>query len=79
MVLAADVSGSMQRPVSARSKVQNYDIGLVLAMLLQSRCAHVVTGMFGDRWKAIQVPHTNILATVEEFWHCYNQVSLNFV
>lgn len=67
VVLAADVSGSMQRPVSARSKVQNYDIGLVLAMLLQSRCANVVTGMFGDRWKAIQVPRTNILANVEEF------------
>lgn len=67
VVLAADVSGSMQRPVSARSTVQNYDVGLVLAMLLQSRCAHVVTGMFGDRWKAIQVPRTNILANVEEF------------
>lgn len=67
VVLAADVSGSMQRPVSARSNVQNYDVGLVLAMLLQSRCAHVTTGMFGDRWKVIQVPRTNILANVEEF------------
>lgn len=67
VVLAADVSGSMQRPVSARSNVQNFDVGLLLAMLLQSRCAYVTTGMFGDRWKAIQVPRTNILANVEEF------------
>jgi hypothetical protein len=67
VVLATDVSGSMQRPVSARSTVQNFDIGLVLAMLLQSRCAHVTTGMFGDRWKVIQVPRANILANVEEF------------
>jgi hypothetical protein len=67
VVVAADVSGSMQYPISAMSKVQNFDIGLVLAMLLQNRCANVVTGMFGDQWKVIQVPKTNILANVMEF------------
>jgi hypothetical protein len=67
IVLAADVSGSMQSPVSPKSKVQNFDIGLMLAMLLQNRCANVVTGMFGDKWKIIQVPKDNILASVYEF------------
>ena len=67
VVLAADVSGSMQKPISAKSKVQNYDIGLMLAMLLQSRCENVVTGMFGDTWKVIQVPAKNILSSVMEF------------
>ncbi|MFT3937127.1 MAG: TROVE domain-containing protein [Chitinophagaceae bacterium] len=67
LVIAADVSGSMQKAISAKSKVQNYDIGLMLAMLLQNRCANVVTGMFGDTWKVINVPKKNILANVDEF------------
>jgi hypothetical protein len=67
VVIAADVSGSMQRPISAKSKVQNFDIGLMLAMLLKNRCEHVITGMFGDKWKVINVPDKNILANVNEF------------
>jgi hypothetical protein len=67
VMIAADVSGSMQRAISAKSKVQNYDIGLMLAMLLQNRCEHVITGMFGDTWKVINVPKKNILSNVEEF------------
>jgi hypothetical protein len=57
----------MQRPISAKSKVQNFDIGLMLAMLLKNRCEHVITGMFGDKWKVINVPDKNILANVNEF------------
>ncbi|XZF13482.1 TROVE domain-containing protein [Chitinophagaceae bacterium MMS25-I14] len=67
VVIAADVSGSMQRPISLRSKIQSYDIGLMLAMLLQSRCKHVITGMFGERWKIINVPKSNILANVDTY------------
>ena len=67
VVIAADVSGSMQTPVSARSKVQRFDIGLMLAMLLQSRCANVMTGMFGDSWKVINVAKKNIIGNVVEF------------
>ncbi|MDX1905311.1 MAG: TROVE domain-containing protein [Thermonemataceae bacterium] len=67
VLLACDVSGSMQSPISKNSKVQNFDIGLVLAMLLQNRCKNVVTGMFGDSWKVINVPKNNILANVMEF------------
>jgi hypothetical protein len=67
VVIAADVSGSMQQTISPNSKVQNFDIGLVLAMLLQNRCANVLTGMFGDLWKVIQVPKDNVLANVMEF------------
>jgi 60 kDa SS-A/Ro ribonucleoprotein len=67
VVIAADVSGSMQKTISAKSKVQNFDIGLMLAMLLQSRCENVITGMFGDKWKVINVPKKNILSNVDEF------------
>ncbi|SEJ80086.1 TROVE domain-containing protein [Dyadobacter sp. SG02] len=68
VLLACDVSGSMQTPVSAKSSVMLYDVGLVLAMLLQNRCANVEVGMFGDTWKRIRVAKTNILANVQEFY-----------
>lgn len=68
VMIACDVSGSMQKPISERSKIQNYDIGLMLAMLLQSRCDHVQTGMFGDTWKIINVSRKNILSNVQEFY-----------
>jgi hypothetical protein len=57
----------MQRAISAKSKVQNYDIGLMLSMLLQHRCGNVITGMFGDKWKVINLPRNRVLANVEEF------------
>ncbi|HEY4288158.1 MAG TPA: TROVE domain-containing protein [Puia sp.] len=41
IVIACDVSGSMQKPVSAKSKVLLYDIGLLMGMMLQSRCLNV--------------------------------------
>ena len=66
VLLACDVSGSMQGPISPRSKVQNYDIGLMLAMLLKNRCSQVISGMFGDTWKAVNLPASGILANTME-------------
>ena len=66
VLIACDVSGSMQTPISKRSSVQNYDIGLVLGMLLQSQCKSVISGMFGDRWKVIQLPRNSILANADQ-------------
>lgn len=68
VVIACDVSGSMQKAVSARSKVMLYDIGLLLGMLLQSKCANVLSGMFGDRWKTISLPQDQVLANVDAFY-----------
>ncbi|TWR29941.1 TROVE domain-containing protein [Mucilaginibacter pallidiroseus] len=68
VLLACDVSGSMQTPVSAKSKILLYDVGLMLAMLLQSRCKNVEVGMFGDKWKTIVVPGNNILGNVQKFY-----------
>jgi 60 kDa SS-A/Ro ribonucleoprotein len=68
VLIACDVSGSMQKAISAKSKVLNYDIGLMLAMLLQSRCEDVQTGMFGDTWKIINMSRKNILANVQSFY-----------
>ncbi|MCB2377255.1 TROVE domain-containing protein [Hymenobacter sp. BT635] len=74
VVVACDVSGSMQQPVSQRSKVLLYDVGLVLGMLLQSRCGHVVTGMFGDSWKRISLPQGRVLQNVQEFYRREGEV-----
>jgi hypothetical protein len=74
VLLACDVSGSMQTPVSAKSKILLYDVGLMLAMLLQSRCKNVEVGMFGDKWKTIAVPRNNILGNVQEFYRREGEV-----
>jgi hypothetical protein len=66
VLIACDTSGSMCAPVSPKSSVQLYDIGLVLGMLLQNRCHSVQSGMFGDTWKIINLPQTNILANADE-------------
>jgi 60 kDa SS-A/Ro ribonucleoprotein len=74
VLLACDVSGSMQVPVSGKSKILLYDVGLMLAMLLQSRCKNVEVGMFGDKWKTITVPRNNILGNVQEFYRREGEV-----
>lgn len=65
VLIACDTSGSMMRPVSAKSSVMCYDIGLVLGMLLQSRSESVVSGIFGDTWKIINLPKDNILTNTQ--------------
>lgn len=74
VLIACDVSGSMQRPISAKSKILSYDIGLVLAMLLKSRCANAITGMFGDKWKVINVPTHGVLSNVDAFYRREGEV-----
>jgi len=66
VLLACDVSGSMEQGISPRSKVELYDIGLMLAMLLKNRCSQVISGLFGDTWKAINLPTNSILANTME-------------
>lgn len=66
VTIACDVSGSMQTNVSEKSKVQYYDIGLCLGMLLHNRCKDVEIGMFGEDWKVIALPKNNILSNVDE-------------
>jgi len=74
VLIACDVSGSMQSPVSPKSKILSYDIGLMLAMLLKSRCSNAITGMFGDKWKIINVPTKGILANVDAFYRREGEV-----
>jgi len=66
VVIACDVSGSMETEISPRSVIQNYDIGLMLGMLMQHKCKNVITGFFGEIWKVVNLPQNNILANVTE-------------
>lgn len=68
VLIACDVSGSMQTPVSPKSKIMLYDIGLMLGMLLQSRCKRVESGIFGDTWKIVPMENQGILANVNAFY-----------
>lgn len=61
VLIACDVSGSMQQTISKRSVVQLYDIGLLLAMGLQNECENVTTGIFGNIWKVKNLPSNSIL------------------
>lgn len=74
VLLACDVSGSMQQPISPKSKILAYDIGLMLAMLIKSRCDNAITGMFGDTWKVINVPRKGVLANVDTFYRREGEV-----
>lgn len=66
IAIACDVSGSMETGISEKSKIQNFDIGLLLGMILQHRCKSVVSGIFGDSFKIINLPQTGILENVME-------------
>jgi 60 kDa SS-A/Ro ribonucleoprotein len=74
VTIACDVSGSMQKTVSAKSKIMNFDIGLMLGMMMQSKCKNVEAGMFGDRWKIINMPSRGILKNVQEFYRREGEV-----
>ena len=68
VLIACDVSGSMRSPISRNSSVENYDVGLVLAMLLKHRCENVVSGLFGDTWKVVNLPSSGILSNVDALY-----------
>lgn len=61
VMIACDMSGSMQCPLSGNSKVQYYEVGNMLAMLLQSRCDKVISGIFANSWKVVNLPQNNVL------------------
>lgn len=68
VVIACDVSGSMQSPISKNSKVLAYDIGLMLGMLLKSRLKNAQIGMFGETWKRMDLPTKAVLHNVQEMY-----------
>ena len=77
VLLACDVSGSMGSPISQRSTVRNYDIGILLAMLLRNRCKQVVSGIFGNDWEVLNMPNDNILMATRHMERLRNSVGFS--
>jgi len=73
LLIASDVSGSMMRGVSEKSKVELYDIGLILSMMLQSK-TRCYTGIFGDTFKIKQLPKDKIIGNVMDLRRIGNEV-----
>jgi len=84
ILIGSDTSGSMQVPISekkdnkgrviAQSLLQNYDIGLMLSMMLQSKCKLVTAGMFGDSFGICNFPKGQILRNANEMHQFEGQV-----
>ena len=77
VLLASDVSGSMWKTVSPKSTVRNFDIGLLLSMLFRSRCKQVVSGIFGDDWRVVNMPSDNILMATRQLEKLNNSVGFS--
>lgn len=77
VIISSDVSGSMQTPVSPKSKVQMYDIGLVLSMLLQHRSKKVISSIFGTTFAVKNFPKKNILANVSRMRDLAREVGMS--
>ena len=61
VLIASDTSGSMMRPISEKSSVMCYYIGIMLSMLMRYRCKNVVTGMFASFWATYDPSGEDIL------------------
>lgn len=64
--VGCDLSGSMHTPVSEKSKMQMFEVGAVLAMLLRHKVSNVICGGFGDTYKTVQLPSKNILQNASD-------------
>lgn len=74
VLIAADVSGSMYTPISQKSKISCYDVGLLLSMLMANKSENVITGIFGNTWKTVDVPKDNMLANTQHLRKIAGQV-----
>lgn len=74
-LIACDVSGSMEAPVSKNSSVERYDIGIILGMMANSFCDKSITGFFGDIWKPVPLSRkTGILQNALEMHRLEGEV-----
>ncbi|MCU0430185.1 MAG: TROVE domain-containing protein [Cytophagaceae bacterium] len=74
VLIASDVSGSMYSAISKNSSIQNYDIGLILSMLMRNRSTNVETGIFGDTWTLIHLPKAGVLGNSQKLRSMEGQV-----
>lgn len=54
-LIACDVSGSMFHPLSRRSSLQLFDVGLILGAMAHKFTDESIVGIFGSTWKPINL------------------------
>lgn len=67
-LIVADVSGSMDRPLSEKSKVTYNDVGTLLMAIASRFCDNVVTSVFAERFQTVNVSQRNgIISNMKTF------------
>ncbi len=64
--ISIDTSGSMTTRLSEKSSIAYMDIGLVMGMLLKTRCNKVISSIFGETFMPVNLPSDNILLNVDK-------------
>lgn len=54
-LIACDVSGSMEHTISRHSRLERYDVGLLLGASVHKYTDKGIIGIFGDKWKQINL------------------------
>lgn len=62
-LIACDVSGSMNNPLSPRSEVMYSHVGLLLGQLLRTKIPNSVLSIFGQKFAVKLLGNENVLAT----------------
>ncbi|MEL6131803.1 MAG: TROVE domain-containing protein [Bacteroidota bacterium] len=66
VLIASDVSGSMFQRLSPKSKMEWVDVGLVLSALMKRSCLSAMTGVFGEKYKRVQLSTRGVMANIEK-------------
>jgi hypothetical protein len=64
VLIASDVSGSMDQNLTEKSKIELWQIGILLSMILQRKCKYCITSIFATDFKIFNFPKNNILPNV---------------
>jgi hypothetical protein len=68
VLIAADVSSSMYVTISAKSMIKNFDIGVLLSLLVKNANPDATIGIFGDRWKVKNYDTENIFSAIQHVY-----------
>ncbi len=74
VLIACDVSSSMWAPVSKKSAITNYDIGLFMGLLLKKKYSQSTIGIFGDDWKVKDLEGYGCLEGVDKLYGIEGEV-----
>ncbi len=85
IIIASDISASMQHPLTSAPYLQRFDVGILLSMLLQDKCRRLTSGFIGNTFKPVNFPKRNVLQQLDNYrglegsvgYACYVPALLN--